>query len=170
MAIAVTSGSVTVRLAELEFTMPNEAVIVLLPFPMPVAMAALNVATAGLLEFHVTVPEMLPVVASVKVPVAVKVVLNPLAILGDTGEITIPVKAASVTVMPTAGEVMPFDEAMMVAGPMTLPVAMTLALKLATVVSLEVHSTVPEMLLVVPSVKVPVAVKVVLAPIGIVAD
>ena len=101
-----------------------EALIVALPMPMPVAMPlTFKLATAVSLEFHATVPEMLPVVPSVNVPVAVNGVLKPLAILADAGEMAIPVKAAAVTVMPTAGEVMPFAEAVIVVVPTELPVA-----------------------------------------------
>lgn len=63
-AIDVMTAGVTVRTPVLEVTPLNDAVMLLLPTPAPVAVKPLRVAAAVLLEFQVTVPLMSPVVLS----------------------------------------------------------------------------------------------------------
>lgn len=65
MAMAVSTGAVTLTVAVFEILPPNEAVIVVLPNAKPVTIPlGLTVATAVSLETQVTEPEMLPVVPS----------------------------------------------------------------------------------------------------------
>ena len=90
-------------------TVPIEAVMVEVPAFTAVAMPlALTVATAGALEVQVTEPEMLPLLLSEKVPVAVKVVALPRASDIVKGEIVMPVKLAAVTVITSLVEMVPY--------------------------------------------------------------
>ena len=102
--------------------------MVQLPALTPVATPLPStVATAGLLEDHVTDPETLPVVPSEKVPVAVKVVIAPGAIETVGGATVRLFSVAAVTVMAPVPDVTPytvplFTDAVIVAVPIVLPV------------------------------------------------
>lgn len=109
---------VTVKVAALEVTPPDEAVIELLPAPTAVAMPlVLKVETALLLEVQVAELETSPVVASEKVPVAVKVAVVPVRMDAVAGVMLMLVRAALIAVMLVAGEVTPFSEAVIVVAP-----------------------------------------------------
>ena len=82
------------------------------------------VATVGLLDNQLTELEILPVVPSEYVPIAVKVTDCPLGTEGAFGLMLIPVIAAVVTMMLVADEVIPLNEAMTVVKPTVIPVAM----------------------------------------------
>jgi len=68
-----------------------------------------SVTTGGLPYVQMTEPEMLPVVPSVKVPVAVKTAPIPTGIEKLSGVTVMPVRAAGVTVTGAAGEDTPFE-------------------------------------------------------------
>ena len=122
MVMDVTAGAVTVSVAALDVMPFNEAVMVLLPMPLPVAIPlALITATPMSLEFQMTEPEILPEVASEYVPVAVNMVVVPFGIDAAAGAIVMPDRVAAVTVMAAAGEVMPLMEAVTVVFPTVTP-------------------------------------------------
>lgn len=94
------------------FVIPlNDAEMVLLPMPTPVAVPLeLMVATVVSPDDQATAPDMFPLVLSEKAPLAVKVVVPPLATDIVNGEMVMPVSEAAVTVMLAGGEVtMPYE-------------------------------------------------------------
>ncbi len=88
------------------------------PLLTPVAMPlALTVATAALLELHVTEPEMSPMVVSEKVPLAVNVKVAPRTMMAACGVTAMLDTVAVVTVTLSTGEVIPFKDAVIVVVP-----------------------------------------------------
>jgi len=85
------------------------------------------------------------------VPVAVKLVVNPLATEAVIGLIAIAVNTGAVTVKTALLEVMPFAEAVIVVPPCARLEAIPLALSVATEVLLDAQVTDPETLPVLPS-------------------
>ena len=111
IAIFVNSAAATVRVVLPEIVLPLTtlvAVIVALPTPSVVARPLiLTVATALLLDDHVTLPDTLPALLSEKVPVAVKVTGRPLA-MDDFDALTVmTVKMPEVTCTVTLLVVLP---------------------------------------------------------------
>ena len=84
-------------------------------------------------------------------PVAVKLVVSPLATEAVAGLIAIAVSSRAVTVRVALLEVMPLYEAVMVVLPCARVEAMPLLFSVATVLSLDAQVTDPEMLPVWPS-------------------
>lgn len=102
---------------------------------------------------------------------AVKVVVAPLGIEAATGETVMLVNVAAVTVMLTAGDVMPLIDAVTVVLPIATPVTVPGgAPTLAVAVSADVHLTCAVMSAVELSEKVPVAVRLAVVPLARVAD
>lgn len=100
-------------------------------------------------------------------PVAVKLVVSPFATEAVAGLMAIAVNTGAVTVNAALLEVMPFAEAVMVLLPCASEEAMPLAFSVATVVSLDIQVTDPEILPELPSEYVPVAVNVTGVPLGV---
>jgi hypothetical protein len=109
------------------------------------------VATLVLLDAQVTEPEILPVLLSEKVPVAVKVTGTPLGVEGVAGLIAIAVIAAAVTVKVALAEVIPLAVAVTDVPPCASVAAIPLAFIVATAMLLDDQFADPEMLPVVPS-------------------
>lgn len=84
-------------------------------------------------------------------PVAVRLVVRPLASVAETGVTAIAVNVGAVTVSVAALEVTPLAEAVMVLVPTFTPVATPLVLTVATLVLLEPQVTEAEILPVVLS-------------------
>lgn len=152
MLIPVSTAELTVRLAAGEVMPLNEAVTVVLPNATPVATPlVLIVATALSAEAQATLLVRSAVVPSPYVPVAVKLVVSPVATEAVAGVMAIAVNSGAVTVNVALLEVTPFANALMVVVPWASADAMPLALGVATVVLLEVQVTDPDTLPVVPS-------------------
>jgi len=172
MAIETTTGAVTVKAAALDVIPFNAAVMELVPMPAPVAIPLVfSVAAAVLLECQVTVPEMLPLLPSEYMPVAVKVALLPLAMDALPGVTAIPVKVAAVTVMPAAGDVTPLNVAVTDVVPTVVPdTTPGWVPMLAIAGSADVQTTCDVMSAVEASEYVPVAVRLLVRPLAIMAD
>lgn len=107
------------------------------------------------------------VVASVYVPVAMKLVVKPALTVVTDGLIAIAVNMGAVTVKVALLEVTPPTDAEIFDVPTANEEAMPLALSVATAVLLDVQITAPETLPVVPSEYVPVAENVTGLPFGV---
>jgi hypothetical protein len=146
------SGAVTVKVALLELIAFADAVMDVMPCARAAASPLLfNVATLVSLDAQSTEPEISPVLASEKVPVAVKVTGTPLGVDGVAGLIAIAVIAAAVTVNVALAEVMPLAVAVTDVSPSVFVAATPLAFIVATVVLLDDQFAAPEMLAAVPS-------------------
>ncbi len=142
------------------------------PLLTPVAMPlALTVATTALLELQVTEPEMLPLLPSEKLPVAVKVKVAPWTMIAAAGVTAMLETVAVVTVMLSAGEVIPFKEAVMVVVPAATGVTTPVPAAIVAVAGLaEVQITELVMSADVPLAKDPMAVRCAGVPNGSSAD
>ena len=165
MVTLVMIPALTVSVTAGEVMPPNAAVtVVLLPAVRPLATPALfMVAMAKFAVAQVALVVRSALLASVYVPCAVKLVVNPLDTVALTGLMAILVNSAALTlrlVLPVT--VMPFATlvAVMVVLPTARVVAMPLVLTVAMPVLLDVHVTLPDTLPAVLSEYVPVAVKV----------
>jgi len=121
----------------------TDALTVVKPGARLVAMPlAFSVATKVLLESHVTEPDTLALLPSVKVPVAVKVTGVPAGTEGVVGLILIPLISAAETVRLAVAEVMPPDLAVTVVVPAFTPLATPVPLLIvAMVLSAVSHMT-----------------------------
>jgi|CXWL01.1.fsa_nt_gi hypothetical protein len=128
MAIAVNAGAATDKLTALDVMPLAEAVISVVPcakvdaIPLP-----FNVATVALLDAHATDPEMLPVLLSEYVPVAVNVTGEPLGTDAADDVMLIPVNTAAVMVKFADDEVTLPKVAVTVVLPTATPVARPVA-------------------------------------------
>jgi hypothetical protein len=129
----------------------------------------LIVATAGVSELHCTALVRFCVLPSVYVPVAVNVCIVPSATEGIGGVTAIDISAAGLTVRvvdpvtdPLVAETFAVPVSMLVATP-CVPAALLIV---ATAGVSELHTTVPVMFCVLPSVNVPVAVNGSVVPSG----
>jgi hypothetical protein len=170
IAIDTSAAGVTVRIVE-PLTVPEVALTVAVPIPTPCpSPAALIVAVAGVSDDHVAVLVRSCVVPSVYVPVAVNCCVVPAAIVGVTGVTANVTNAAGVTV----SVVVPLTEPALaviwaVPAPVLLanPAVPPPVLIVPTPGVSELHSTVPVMFCVLPSVYVPVAVNCSVVPSAI---
>jgi hypothetical protein len=170
IAIDTSAAPVTVSTVD-PLTVPDVALTVAVPVPtLCPSPALLIVAVAGVSEDHVAVLVRFCVLPSVYVPVAVKACVVPNAIVGVAGVTAIDTNAAPVTVS-VVDPLTPPSLAVMFALPTpallaTAGVGPPVLIVLTPGVS-ELHSTVPVMFCVLPSVYVPVAVKACVVPSGI---
>ena len=166
MEIEVNVGAETVNDALLDVMPLAEAVTVVIPCAkLDATPLELMVATAVLLDVQLTAPDTLPIVPSEYAAVAVKVTGFPLGVDGANGMMLIRVRTADVTDKLAEGAVMPLADAVIVALPTVMPVATPVALLiLAIAVFPDVQATWLVMLAVLASVKVPVAIKLVVNP------
>lgn len=137
------AGAVTFKVTALEVTPFVVAVTLVTPCAKLLAIPLVfNAATVGLLDTHVTAPEIFPAVPSEYVPVAVKVTGSPFAIEGAVGVMLMLLITAAVTAAPTAGAVMPANDAETVVLPSATPVAIPVVLPIvATAGFAETHVT-----------------------------
>jgi len=116
-------GGVTVNVTKFEVTLFSEALMLLLPWASALAIPLLfTVITVASLENQLTEPEILPVVLSEYVPIAVKILLDPLGEVVLEAVILIPVTTAAVTEILTAAELTPLIDAETVVVPTATPV------------------------------------------------
>jgi len=113
LAVTVFAPTSFVALMVVVPTARVEAIPLLLPI----------VATARLLDDHVTVPETLPALLSEKVPVAVKVTGTPLAVVKAGALRVMTVSTAEVTCTSTLGDDLPKAAADIEALPKAMPLA-----------------------------------------------
>src|SRR5438309_2553872 len=170
MAIDTNAAAVTVRTLE-PVTVPEVALIVVVPIPVLVARPALStVAVEVMADDHATVALRSWVLPSVNVPVAVNCCFVPSAIEGLAGITAIDASTAAVTV----NVVVPVTEpevALIFATPVPKLVAKPGELRslliIATAGMSELHCTVFVMFWLLPSVNVPLAVNCCAVPSGI---
>jgi hypothetical protein len=169
IAIDTSAAPVTVSTVD-PLTVPDVALTVAVPVPtLCPTPALLIVAVAGVSELHVAVLVRVCVLPSVYVPVAVKACAVPSARVGVAGVTAIDTNAAPVTVS-VVDPLTPPSLAVMFALPTpallaTAGVGPPVLIVLTPGVS-ELHSTVPVMFCVLPSVYVPVAVNACVVPSG----
>lgn len=169
-AMLVRVAAVTVMLTVFEVTPLRAAVMVVVPVAavaVTTPVLAPTLAMSGSADVQVTELVMGAVVPFEYVPVAVRLVVRPLARVAEIGVTAIAVSVGAVTVRMAPPDVTPPVEAVMVLVPTFTPAARPLLPTVATLVLLEFQVTEAEILPVVLSAKAPVAVKVVLVPTSI---
>jgi len=148
-------------------TVPDTAWIAVFPSATPVANPPLViVATPVFVELHVAVLVRFCVLPSLYVPVAVYCCVAPTSIEKFAGVTAIDTNTAGVTVNPVVPVIAP-ETAWIVVFPTPAPVAKPLLLIVATPVLVELHTTDPVILAVLPSLYIPVAVYCCVAPFAI---
>jgi hypothetical protein len=165
-ASEVKTADVTFREVE-ALIVPDLAVIVVLPFAIPVAKpAAVTVATVFAEEVQVAVPVRSWLLPSLYLPVAVNCCVMPRAMEGAAGVREIELNVAPVTVSAVDPLIVP-EVAVIVVVPAVAPVANPPLPMAATEVADEVQIDVVVRFLVVPLLYVPVAVNCSVLPAAI---
>jgi hypothetical protein len=128
IVMAVNAGAVTDKFTELDMMPLAEAVIAVVPCAKVDAMPLpFKEATVALLDAHATDPEILPVLPSEYVPVAVNVIGEPLATEAADDVMLMPVNTAVVIVKLADDEVILPKLAVTVVLPTATPVASPVA-------------------------------------------
>jgi hypothetical protein len=164
------TAAVTVSVTPGLVTLPDAAVMLVVPAATPVATPlALIVAVAVLDDVHVTPVVNAAVVPLLYVPVAVYCCVSPAAMLTVVGVTAIDCSTAAVTVSVTPALVIPPDVAVILVVPAATPSAVPVAVPVIVAAAGfdDVHATPVVSVCVVPSLKCPVAVNASVCPAAI---